>query len=577
MVEKVFAGQVLTSLDPRWTAPIYRVTTGQDFLGLRAVQENIVGYLVPGIITTTPRARHYAFCSWLLVEYGRSHPPGVSLSAFIRRREQIFVLANLAWCDSSDGGSGEGGLLGSEKLGRHWRAFHRSDVIPLTVDDYLKAKYGGYTLYRGVMQALGITRQLDSGALEVSSRGQELAQAFSAVVQDTRYFAQRHALDTATSVARDLLQEYGARCRLSGLAAAPDCLPTLDTLFASDVDEILPSPETGHSSVGNMKGTLGLILDLIDQARGPFGDDEFRQGIAYGLCSDFDQYRPSEALRPMVSHWQMFQLREYYVHAFYALWVYFLDWLRLRGPQTLRAFYRHLDDRVDLATTLTSIGLDVPHRSPDDWPLAEWLDALLDGCGVRGNVWKQRCNAFARCSGLPLNEHAIYRLLCNTGPNDISAYFSLVWLLLSALFLRLQGLQDLGPHSAWHWAELGGARRRSMALFVRDIQSHLEAKATLLDVWKWLLRDYIVAQHIITALEKWRQRGANTFHFQYDEGCLEWLRDGATGLSGSRFRQAYDMLADLGLYEIDSESDGRPQLTELGRSTLRKVCEACVD
>jgi len=564
----------LSNLDPHWIAPIYKAMTGEDFLGLRAVQGNIVGYLLPGIITITPRARYYAFYSWLLVEYQQSHSEGMSLAAFIKRREQIFVLANLAWSASSDDNPHEGGLLGSVKIGKHWLALQQAGTIPVSVDDYLKARYGGYGQYAGVMQSLGLIRQPDSGVLEVLPKGQELAQSFADAIGDTRYYKQRTTFDTAESIPRDVLEEYGTRCRLSGLAVSSDRPPTLEVLFAFDADGTLSPPGTG-SSVGNMKGTLGLILDMLDQAEGPFADDDFRQAAAYGLCIDCDSYRPAEPLRPFLAHWQMFQLREYYVYALYALWVYFLHWLRLEGPQTLRQFCTHLNEAIDLTASADAVGLAIPSKSADEWTLTEWLSTLLDACNMPGDDWAGRCVAFAQQSQTPLNEHVLYQQLDFTQPDDSSTYVGLTWLLLSTLCLRLQGLRDSDQWDAWYWAKSGGARRRSMDLFVRDMSDHMAADDSVLDAWSWLYRDYIVAQHTITALEKWRQRSANTFHFNYDRGLFEWIRDGVTGFSASRFRQAYDMLADLGLYEIDSEAGDRPGLTELGRQTLRRVLEAC--
>lgn len=148
--------QSLGDLDPRWIAPIYRTTTGQEFLGLRAVQASTVGYLLPGIITITPRARYYPFYSWLLVEYGRTHSGGMSLSAFIKRREQIFVLANLAWIDSSDDDLAEGGLQGSNELGDHWRRHRNERTIPFASANYLKAKYAGTSRTGGGSRSISV-------------------------------------------------------------------------------------------------------------------------------------------------------------------------------------------------------------------------------------------------------------------------------------------------------------------------------------------------------------------------------------------------------------------------------------
>lgn len=567
--------QSLSKLDPRWIAPVYKRTTGLDFLGLRSVQARITGYLLPGIITITPRARYYAFYSWVLVDYEHSHPQGMSLAAFIKHREQIFVLANLAWSASGDDNPSELGLQGSDKLSKHWLSHQEAHNVPLGIDDYLKNKYGGYGPYSGVMRALGLTRQEESGVLGIPPKGQELAQAFAQAIRNTRYYAQRATFDTAESVSQDVLKEYGTHCHLSGLAKSPDNLPTLETLFALDTDGMLPPPGISDSSTGNMKGTLGLILDMLSQVQRPFGEDDFRQAVAYGLCIDYDPYQPARPLRPFLAHWRVFQLREYYVYAIYALWTYFLHWLRLEGPQTFEQFCDHLNEAIDLTIPAMAIELAIPTKSADEWMLREWFESLLDASPVSDGDWETRCLAFAQKSRSPLNEHNLYSLLDRAQTNNCAMYVGLAWMLLSTVYLRLLGLRESDQWNAWHWAKDGGARRRSIDLYVQDVSAHIEAGDSILEAWSWLYRDYILAQHTISALEKWRQRKANTFHFNYDQGVFEWVRDGETGFSASRFRQAYDMLADLGLYEIALEAGGHPQLTELGRTTLQRVLEAC--
>ena len=186
---------------------------------------------------------------------------------------------------------------------------------------------------------------------------------------------------------------------------------------------------------------------------------------------------------------------------------------------------------------------------------------------------------FAQQSQLSLKEHALYLYIEGSEHGDLSAYVGASWLLLSALFLRLQGIkpQEEGEWSPWHWAREGGARRRSLARFVRDLSDQITAGASLLETLRWLIRDYIIAQHTITALEKWRQRNAKTFHFNYENGVFEWVKDDKTEFSAIRFRQAYTMLFDLGLYEVPSGSGGVPRLTALGKRTLQRVLESLND
>ena len=116
---------------------------------------------------------------------------------------------------------------------------------------------------------------------------------------------------------------------------------------------------------------------------------------------------------------------------------------------------------------------------------------------------------------------------------------------------------------------------RSLARYISGVDRYRKSDGSILDLWRWLTQDYLLAQHTIIALEKWQQRKVNTFHFYYEQGVFEWVSDDSTGFSASRFRQASDMLRDLGLYQVDEE--GVPFLTDKGRETLARVKEACRD
>lgn len=558
-------------LDPVWIALIYNDKGGEDFLGLRAVQGRITDYLLPGIITITPRARYYPFYSWLLVEYASHHPKGWSLGKFIHRREQIFALANLAYTTIADDAPNTGGLIGMIKLRKHWKKHQERTKIPLDAENYLKAPLGGYGQYTGVMQSLALTHlnKDNDNEIKVLPKGQKLTEAFVKAVKQTKYYQERIKYDTAETIPRAVLEEYGEKCHLSYLSISYDRDPTLEALFAFDAKHQLPPPNSDMPTRGNMRDTLGLILDMMDQAQEGFHEDEFRRAITYGPCTDYTPYQPAPALRPILAHWQMFQLREYYVYALYNLWCYFLNWLKNEERQSLRMFSDHLNKAVDLASLGNGFNLKLPTHSLADWSLDVWFNSLLDQQDLPQGDFSTRCEAFAWQSQPPLTEDDLYWQFNDISLDEPTGYIGTTWLLLSALYLRLRGLQATASKDAWYWARNGVVRRRSLNRFVEDMSSHLEARHTILEALHWLFRDYIIAQHTITALEKWHQRGANTFHFNYEDGFLEWVKDGQSGFSASRFGQAYTMLADLGLFEADE--NWVPTLTPLGQQTLKRV------
>ena len=556
--------------NPQWIEKIYSDNSGEDFLGLRLVQGNITDYLLPGIITITPRARYYAFYSWLLHEYQSQHPAGMSLAKFVKRREQVFALANLFFDLESGYGEGTSGMIGSRKLTQVVSEIGEKKQIPLTNDDYIGATNGGYGQYIGVMRSLEIIREPeDEGAdLELLPKSKALAQAFEKAITGTVYYKKRHEFDTAKIIHRDVLTEYGAACYLSGLVDAPDNQTTLQTLFGLDAKHMLPDQQLSLPRLGNMAPSLGLMLDMLSQAKTQFNDNDFRRCALYGACRDFKNYNPRPKLKPVLAHWQMFQLREYYVYCLYEVWRYFLDALKTKGPLTFEQFLKHLDgsdiSRIKSTLKMKNAG------TLSQINLRRLVTTVLEQSGCTDKDFDAACIAYSTTSQTPLKEEVLADIIYDEETSHEECMLLAVLVLIS-IYLRLRGIFLTDKVGAWNWAEEGGTRRRSMSLFMQHMDELVQNESSLFDFMGWIFRDYIVAQHTITALEKWRQRDVNTFHFSDNNGVYEFLRMDGNGFTASRFPQSYSMLRDLGLIKFDDENI--PRLSKRGKETLNVVLE----
>lgn len=557
--------------EPRWIERIFVEETGEDFLGLRSVQANITGYLLPGIITITPRARYYSFYSWLLFEYQEQHPPGMSLANFIKRREQIFALANLAFDSYKGYGDRTAGMIGTIKIRQHVRDHGEKDHVPLSVDNYIISTFGGYGQYSAVMNALGLIKESEEADIDIDllPKSRKMADAFRDSIKGTQYYQHRGEYDTATFIPMNLLQEYGEKCYLSGLAHAADASPVLEALFGFDAKHILPEPGRDLPTYGNMAGSLGMMIEMLAQADQAFDDQVFRDCIMYGICPDFKQYQPSKSLEPILAHWRMFQLREYYVYALYELWIYFLDVLRSRGPFTFDIFRNYLDERVNCAHELDIAGIKVPEKKLSELLTIEFINDLLEQSNISNDTFDELCITYATQYDVKASERWIQNLLESGEYQNREVRLMLAWCTLVSIYLRLKGIQLSDSNNSWIWALEGGARRRSMDLFVRHMDASIANKKSLLETLDWLFRDYVLAQHTITALEKWGQRSVNTFHFSYENGVYEWIKMDSNTFTASRFFQAYSMIRDLGLVGLDEA--GIPSLTQQGKETLNRI------
>lgn len=557
--------------EPTWIEKIYTDDTGEDFLGLRAVQGSITNYLLPGIITITPRARYYSFYAWLLHEYSDKHPKGMSLADFVKRREQIFALANLSF-DNEDGfGDLTAGLIGKIKLNSHFKENLGKKEIPLSVDDYIGADKGGYGQYVGVMRSLGIIRESENPDFDMDllTKSEKLAAAFQKSIQETKYYKKRHEFDVAESINQNMLYEYGEKCYLSGLAKAPDANVILEILFGFDAQYILPDPRSDTPIYGNMIGSLGLILDMLNQAREPFDESTFREWIMYGACSDYASYSPTGNIVPFLDHWRMYQIREYYVYSLYEIWDFFLDVMRTNGPFALDAFLNYLEEQVDPSHAAKFLKLKIPSRKLSKIRLNDIIDSLFEQSGIKAVNFDSACKVYANKYEVKANEKLIYDKISDGTIEAREDKFMAVFYVLTSIYIRLRGIQQTDKHNAWIWAKEGGVERRAMSLFVQQMEDYRLENKSLLQVLELFIRDYLVSQHTITALRKWWQRGVNTFHFSYENGVFEWIKMDQNAFTAPRFVQAYAMIRDLGL--VNFNDFGVPNLTKIGKKTLERI------
>src|SRR5690554_5869125 len=84
---------------PQWTRRVAMEGSGRDPLGLSRVSDKLTDFLLPGIITTTDRARYYSFYTWAWADIAQwqqsteKTTDGDSFESEFQRREAAFALA----------------------------------------------------------------------------------------------------------------------------------------------------------------------------------------------------------------------------------------------------------------------------------------------------------------------------------------------------------------------------------------------------------------------------------------------------------------------------------------------------
>jgi len=69
---------------PQWTTEITdNIVPGEDMLGVEGAAQGYQQELIPGIISTTDRARYYSFYAWILYRYINSSTGNRLLRAYL--------------------------------------------------------------------------------------------------------------------------------------------------------------------------------------------------------------------------------------------------------------------------------------------------------------------------------------------------------------------------------------------------------------------------------------------------------------------------------------------------------------
>lgn len=148
----------MIDFNPQWTAELIDTfVTGEDQLGVEGVAQGYQQWLIPGIITTTDRARYYSFYTWVLHRFINLPDSSRLLKdfrgSFYKRYEVALILG--AYSHHKDREI-IGGLVGSGinnfKVRRWWEA---DDPVSLDVDYFVNNLGGFGQYYLTAMQAMG--------------------------------------------------------------------------------------------------------------------------------------------------------------------------------------------------------------------------------------------------------------------------------------------------------------------------------------------------------------------------------------------------------------------------------------
>jgi hypothetical protein len=235
---------------------VIRPGTGRDPLGLSLISDRLTSLLLPGIISTTERARYYSFYTWAISEIETMRKAGgqkVSFEHELQWREAAFALASKLEFKTSLS------VIGSDAV-KVTLSEERADG---TLDTHFRVlpanPTGGFAqYYSACLQNLRLIKQTDWDQWEVESDGKEIATAFSGATRHASYFEQGWA--SQRYVPRSVLQKSANVFSLDSIdsqAASKERQLLIEALFSLDQK---PTPKDPLYR----QGTLGELLHVIN-------------------------------------------------------------------------------------------------------------------------------------------------------------------------------------------------------------------------------------------------------------------------------------------------------------------------
>jgi hypothetical protein len=541
---------------PQWTRRVVTEETGRDPLGLSLVSDALTEFLLPGIITTTDRARYYSFYTWAIADVAAARKNAglrFSFEAEFQRREAAFALA------SRIGAKTDLSVVGFLKV-REKLAEAEEDQIAYTAFRVLPSNaLGGLgNYYGGCLRGMGLAGFDEDGEWMVAEgRGLALADSFASATRKAPYLAgdYRHR----ERVPLDVLQKSANLFALDGLRSSSasverGLLTELFFCLGQKPDPLAPL---------NRQATLGQLLHVL-QSYNDAGLELTRRNIDwagvfwphyYGCIAEPDgrprRYESPPAFATVHGFWRQFCAHQFFAFALEELLAAVLDALvpypdGLTEADLLDALVNE-DFLDDITQTL---GRKCPRPR-----------ALLSALSVNGVPDSTVSRAVARQFGAAasLNDWAV----CYNRDVGPQTRLGRAVILLALLYGKWRGQSG---DAAFDEVAVKAAKDLWLGTMFPWIDSwigeRLSWRTAVERLLNWMLRRH--------DLVKFRKRNLEASWFEVADG--RWLKqqDIVPSFRASRHRNAVTILQDLAFIE-HSKLDEPLVLTNESRRVLLQV------
>jgi hypothetical protein len=551
---------------PQWTSEITdNFVVGEDHLGVEGAAQSYQQFLIPGVITTTDRARYYSFYAWVLYRFINSPDSSRLLKdfrgQFYKRHEVALILASYSHHKDREV---IGGLVGSGvnnyKVRSWWEG---GDPVSLDVN-YFNNSLGGFgQYYYTAMRVMGIVADSEHPrwVYRLTRRGEQLAEAYQNSIANTNYFQTLEKSGELVTLTHDSaieLGRVGCICP-EALEIGEDRELLRDALLRLQDD----NPQDYHI---RRRLALAVVMDLVRNAKGKFQRDMIRPALYLYEYGPGMEYRPSIEIRDWAQRWKLVEVRHLYTFGLQSLWAAFLLNLSQRDHGL------SLPDFMSWVKSQLSEGIF-------DLSMSDYLDGICREIGLPAD-W--------------LDASPVFDLTCrqNTGRDEYSLFLKAARNYADPQQLLKYGVQILGQlfmrflplhyQEDSIWLEMANRERLPFTMFFATTENYAkQADCTVGDWITSLYREFILGQHEFIALEKLRYQGYDTFKFSYQDGQFYWPFSTPDAyrepirLAANRLFNALTILTDLGL--VLKDENGNHFLGRDGEFYFERCLEAHYD
>jgi len=530
---------------------------GLDHLAVQAPCINLYGQMLPGITNVTDRGRYYSFYPWIIRALEKAgHTYNQTFINLFRRADCLFTLIAHQHANISEGDYSihSGATTGSANLSNAIQEIKQDQAIKLSdyadlSDDvkqrYFKNKLGGIgQYYLGVFRELDMMRgSIASGVKNTEEMGLKVAEVF-AQNSDHDLFIKTLKEDVVTVERLNELADF-CQCQIVNNPAEQKILCDLFFVTGDFFD-----PE-----MLERRNTLQAILLLADLLAGVGKEldlKSFRGCVYSGALPGGAAIELPDRLKPILQRWSIYQRNELLSLSLQGLFFVLLDAYSESGNK--------LDSSQKICEWYVQSG-EVDEATPFDIKSVTFSDAKTIISKELASIqnWvdeNHEVQAAFEVESLCRQE--------KTSENRIK--------ILKECFKIISALCSRGCFPKGY-GDFTFIRKNYLNYYTINLQAfdyYAENTWPEMNFYEWLLwmfKKWGIEAHLKVALRKLRGQSQSTFRIKPSDQGFEVIETPGAVYTSPRFRQALQVLIDIGALERKGDT---VVSTDLGKS-LREI------